>query len=155
MALRSKNHTDSTTMAAAMLPMSAAAQGCTKAHGAVMATRPASMPLAIMPGSGLPLRIHTQNMAMVAPKAAAIAVLAATTVNLRSVAAKVDAALKPNQPNKRMNVPSIAIGMWWPARVRGFPSGPYFPMRGPSTRAPASPATPPIMCTTPEPAKSV
>ena len=30
----------------------------TKAHGAVIATRPASMPLAIMLGSGLPKRIH-------------------------------------------------------------------------------------------------
>ena len=36
-----------------MMPMTAAAHGCTKAHGAVMATRPASMPLAIMPGVGL------------------------------------------------------------------------------------------------------
>ena len=49
-----------------------------------------------------------------APKAPAIAVLAATTANWTSVAAKVEAALKPNQPNSRMNVPSIAIGMWWP-----------------------------------------
>ena len=45
-----------------MMPMTAAAQGATKAHGAVMATRPASMPLAIMAGSGLPVRVHTQNM---------------------------------------------------------------------------------------------
>ncbi len=37
--------------------MTAAAQGCTKAHGAVMATRPASMPLTIIPGSGLPVRL--------------------------------------------------------------------------------------------------
>ena len=37
--------------------MTAAAHGSTKAHGAVMATRPPSMPLAIMPGSGLPVRI--------------------------------------------------------------------------------------------------
>ena len=36
-----------------MEPMTAAAQGSTKAHGAVMATRPPSMPLAIMPGVGL------------------------------------------------------------------------------------------------------
>ena len=42
----------------------------------------------------------------------AIAVLAATTANCTSVAANVEAALKPNQPNSRMNVPSIAIGMW-------------------------------------------
>ena len=35
-----------------MMPITAAAQGCTNAHGAVIATRPASMPLAIIPGSG-------------------------------------------------------------------------------------------------------
>ena len=40
-----------------MMPMTAAAHGSTKAHGAVMATRPASMPLTIIPGSGLPVVI--------------------------------------------------------------------------------------------------
>ena len=38
------------------MQIAAAAHGCTNAHGAVMATRPASMPLTIMPGSGLPIR---------------------------------------------------------------------------------------------------
>ena len=56
MPLRSKKNTDSTTMTPATLPISAAAQGCTNAHGAVIATSPASMPFAIMPGSGLPIR---------------------------------------------------------------------------------------------------
>ena len=50
-------NTASMTMMAAMAPMTAAAHGDTKAHGAVMATRPASMPLTIMPGSGLPVRL--------------------------------------------------------------------------------------------------
>ena len=50
-----------------------------------------------------------------------MAVLAATVANRTSVAANVEAALKPNQPNSRMKVPSIAIGMWcpgigWPTR---------------------------------------
>ena len=125
-----------------------------KAHGAVMATRPASMPLTIIPGSGLPvLRIIT-NIATTAPKAPAMAVLAATTANCTSVAANVEAALKPNQPNSRMKQPSMAIGMWWPGSVFGEPSLLYLPMRGPSTSAPARPATPPTACTTPEPAKS-
>ena len=53
----SMKNTASMTSTPAMMPMTAAAQGSTKAHGAVMATRPASMPLAIMPGSGLPVRI--------------------------------------------------------------------------------------------------
>ena len=47
------------TMIAARMPMTAAAHGCTNAHGAVIATRPASMPFAIIPGSGLPIRFIT------------------------------------------------------------------------------------------------
>ena len=43
------------TRTAATAPMTAAAHGATNAHGAVMATSPASMPLTIMPGSGLPV----------------------------------------------------------------------------------------------------
>src|SRR4051812_44814021 len=100
------------TMTPATVPMTAAAHGSTNAHGAVMATRPASMPFTIMPGSGFPHRHMTQNMDETAPKAPASAVLAATTANWMSVAASVDAALNPNQPNNKMKQPSIAIGMW-------------------------------------------
>ena len=90
-----------------------AAHGCTKAHGAVIATRPASMPLTIIPGSGFLLPVYiVKNIAVAAPNAAAMAVFVATTAKRTSVAAKVEAALKPNQPNSRMNVPSIAIGRW-------------------------------------------
>ena len=92
-------------------------------------------------------------MEAVAPKAAAIAVLAATVANCTSVAAKVEAALKPNHPNNRMNVPSMAMGMWWPGMAWGLPPR-NLPTRGPSTRAPAMAATPPAAWTTPEPAKS-
>ncbi len=53
----------SITSTPAMQPITAAAHGDTKAHGAVMATRPASMPLAIMPGSGLPVRIDDPDHA--------------------------------------------------------------------------------------------
>ena len=95
-----------------MMPITMAAHGSTKAQGAVMATRPASMPLIIMPGSGLPVRFQIQAMPVQAPKAAAMAVFVATRANRVSVAAKVDAALNPNQPNSRMNVPAMAIGMW-------------------------------------------
>src|SRR4051812_28206323 len=119
-----------------------------------MATSPASMPLAIMPGSGLPVRRSIQNMAATAPNAAAMAVLATTIPMPESVADSVDAPLKPNQPNSRIIAPRIAIGMWWPGSARGLPSLSNFPMRGPSTMMPASAATPPIACTTPEPAKS-
>ena len=83
-----------------------------------------------------------------------MAVLAATVANCTSVAAKVDAALKPNHPNSRMNVPSMAIGMWWPGMVLALLSALNLPMRGPSTMAPARAAAAPTECTTPEPAKS-
>ena len=46
-----------------MMPMTAAAHGCTNAQGAVIATRPASMPFAIIPGSGCDLRtdLHPEH----------------------------------------------------------------------------------------------
>ena len=152
--LRSTKNTASMTSTPAMAPMPAAIAGLTNAHGAVMATRPASMPLAIMPGSGLPVRLVIHSIATMAPKAPAIAVFVATVANCTSSAENVEAALKPNQPNSRMNVPSMAIGMWWPGRARGVPSAPNLPMRGPSTLAPARAATPPTAWTTPLPAKS-
>ena len=97
------------------------------------------MPLAIMPGSGLPVRRVIHSMATMAPKAPAMAVFVATTANCTSVAANVDAALKPNQPNSRMNVPSRAIGMWWPGNARGLPSASELARcAAPRTRAPAS-----------------
>ncbi len=42
----------------AMKPMTSAAKASTKAQGAVMATRPASTPFAVMDGSGFPNFIH-------------------------------------------------------------------------------------------------
>src|SRR5258707_15217392 len=50
----SKNHTPTQTSTPAMTPITHAAHGATNAHGAVMATRPASMPLHDMEMSGLP-----------------------------------------------------------------------------------------------------
>ena len=104
-------NTDSMTTTPATTPSTAAAHGSMNAQGAVIATRPASMPLAIMPGSGLPVRNMIHTMAAVAPKAAASAVFSATMANWTSLDANVDAALNPNQPNSRMNVPSMAMGM--------------------------------------------
>ena len=57
MPLRSRKNTASIARTAAIAPMTAAAHGDTKAQGAVIATRPASMPFTIMPGSGLPVRL--------------------------------------------------------------------------------------------------
>src|SRR5947208_2011953 len=87
LSLRSTKNTASMTTMPEMQPITAAAHGCTNAHGAVMATSPASMPLAIIPGSGLPVRFMIQNIDTTAPNAPAIAVLAATVANWMSVAA--------------------------------------------------------------------
>ena len=46
-------------------------------------------------------------------------VLTATTPMRRSPPASVEPGLKPNQPNARMNVPAIAIGMSWPGIAFG------------------------------------
>src|SRR5262249_35476088 len=62
--------------------------------------------------------------------------------------------LKPNQPKNRMIVPSTPIGMLWPGMVLALPSLLNLPIRGPNTIATARPTAPPVICTTPEPAKS-
>ena len=77
--------------------------------------------------------------------------LAAISPMRGSDAASVEPALKPNHPNARMSVPTIAIGRLWPGSAPIAPSRRNLPMRGPSTIAPASAVTPPVMCTTDEP----
>src|SRR4051794_20294169 len=66
----------------------------------------------------------------------------------------VEPALKPNQPNARMNVPIATIERLWPGITLGLPFLSNLPMRGPSCHAPTSAITPPVMCTTELPAKS-
>ena len=66
----------------------------------------------------------------------------------------VEAPLKPNQQNQRMNTPSAAKVRLWPRIALGFPSLPYLPIRGPSILAPIRAHTPPTMWTQVEPAKS-
>src|SRR5438067_9643143 len=143
-----------TTMTPAMMPITAAAHGATNAHGAVMATRPASNPFAVMDGSGFPNFRHITNIAAKQPKADARIVFTMTTVRRRSVPANVEPPLKPIHPTRRTNVPRTAIGRWWPGIALGDPSLLNLPIRGPSIFAPQNAATPPIACTTPDPAKS-
>ena len=127
----------------------------TKAQGAVMATRPASMPLHIIEGSGFLVRNHhIQSEAASAPVAEASIVLTATMLIRKSPPARVEPALKPNHPKARMNVPRTAIGMLWPGMALEEPSLLYLPMRGPSILAATIEITPPVRCTTEEPAKS-
>ena len=119
-----------------------------------MATSPASRPLQVIDGSGLPYFHIMVNIVARQPNAAARIVLTITIVKRKSVAANVDAPLKPIQPTSSTIVPRNAIGRWWPGMARGLPSLSNLPMRGPRIFAPQNAATPPIACTTPEPAKS-
>ena len=66
----------------------------------------------------------------------------------------VEAPLKPNQQNHRMNTPKAAEVILWPRIARGLPSLSYLPMRGPRILAPIKAHRPPTMCTAVEPAKS-
>ena len=99
-------------------------------------------------------RIHIQRVAANAPVAEASMVLVATTPMRRSVPASVEPALKPNHPKARMNVPMTAMGMLCPGIGLGLPSLLYFPVRGPIIHAATREMTPPVMCTTEDPAKS-
>src|ERR1700723_4373920 len=105
LATRSKKRTPPHTRAPASTPMMTAEVGDTKAHGAVIATSPASIPLQAMVISGLPKMAYHNSMATAEPETAARLVLTATTEIRRSVAPNVDPGLKPIHPNRRINVP--------------------------------------------------
>ena len=134
--------------------MSTADGAVTNAQGAVIATRPASAPFAIIEGSGLPYLLHMYSIAVTLPAAPASMVFVAITPMRRSDPASVEPGLKPNHPKHRMNVPASAMGMLCPGMAFGVPSALYLPRRGPINQAPTSAITPPVMCTTDEPAKS-
>ena len=152
---RSRNSTPNTTITPPIRPMMMACPGSTKAHDAVIATRPASAPFMPMVRSGLPTTSHTVAVAAMAPAAAARLVLMATrAISEPSPTPRVEPGLKPNQPNHSRNMPSEASGREWAAMTLGLPSGPNLPIRGPSARVPMKAAQPPTACTTVEPAKS-
>src|SRR5512139_2279572 len=131
-------------------PMITADVTSTKAHGAVMATSPARMPLTDMAPSGFLLgpNSHMNSIAVPPPAAPAIKVLtAANTARLRNAPVNPNAepALKPNQPKNKMMVPSTPIGMLWPGIAFADPSLLYRPMRAPNTIAPANATAPPTV----------
>src|SRR5262245_21827414 len=130
------------------MPMASAGIGATNPDAGVMATSPATAPLAAPSTVGLPRPIHSANIQDSA--AAAVAVLVATKALVaRALAASALPALKPNQPNHRSAAPTRTNGMLW----GGMGSEPY-PSRLPSTKAHTSAEVPELMWTTVPPAKS-
>ena len=99
-----------TTMMPASRPIASAPMGRTASHPAVMPTSPASTPLSVIVTLGMPSRNHVSAIAPSAPAPAARNVLAAMMA-IPGPPAVVEPALKPNQPNHRMNTPSAASGM--------------------------------------------
>src|SRR5437016_13333879 len=152
--LPSMKNTATQTNTPAIPPISTADGAVTNAHGAVMATNPASVPFAIIEGSGLPYLNHMYSIDVIPPAAPASIVFVAMTPMRRSEPASVDPALNPNQPNARMKVPTRAIGMLWPGIAFTVPLGLYLPRRGPRSIAVTNAMTPPVMCTTDDPAKA-
>src|SRR5438067_13078628 len=144
----SLNNTPTQTTQPAISPIRIAEDGPTNAQGAVIATRPASMPLHAIEISGAPNFRYQKQSALAAPAIAARLVLIATTDIRRSVAPRVEPGLNPIQPKSRMNVPVTTKAMLWAGKARGLPSGPYFPIRGPRMIASAMAQNPPTACTT-------
>src|SRR5260370_29249702 len=126
-----------------MIPMATAAHGATNAHGAVMATSPASIPLHVIEISGLPHLALVHAMATPAPADAASSVFTATTAIRRSVAPNVDPGLNPIHPKVRTNVPVTADPRLSPGNAVGGPSLLNFPILGPRIMASARAAHPP------------
>src|SRR5690349_16917713 len=103
---RSQNSTLYTTMMPAMMPITDAAHGAMNAHGAVTATRPASMPLHDIEMSGLPYFTFVNAIAATNPVLADNSVLTATRPMRKSVAPSVEPGLKPLHLNTSTSVPS-------------------------------------------------
>src|SRR6202041_704272 len=154
LSVRSLKRTPAQTNSPARMPITVADVGDTNAHGAVIATKPASIPLHAMVTSGLPNMKYQTSMATAEPATAARLVFTATTEMRRSVAPSVEPGLNPIQPKSRMNVPVTTYTMLCAGNARGLPSGPYLPSRGPNITDSAMAQNPPTPCTTLDPAKS-
>src|SRR5579862_1157663 len=125
---RSMKNTDSTNRMPATTPIMQALNEPTNAQEPVMATRPASMPPHIIDVSGLLPRIFQIHIvAAMAPVAEESIVLTALTAFRRFVPARLEPALKPNQPKARTNVPRTHIAMLWAGMTLIDPSLLYFP----------------------------
>src|SRR5271157_101761 len=92
--------------------MNSAFTGFTNPQAGVMATSPATAPVAAPKTVGLPPTIHS-IMGHVNAAAAVAVLVAINALVASSFAASALPALKPNQPNQRSPAPSTAKGMLW------------------------------------------
>jgi hypothetical protein len=74
---------------------------------------------------------QASRVALSVPAAAAVFVVRATSQIAAGSAAIVLPGLKPNQPSHSTKHPIVAAVKLWPGIALIFPSGPYFPKRGP------------------------
>src|SRR5262249_24006771 len=113
---------------------------------AVIATSAAIAPFSIIERSGFLITIHEVRTAPSTPAAAARFVLSATyekNPTPPKSTLSVEPGLNPNQPNQRMITPSGGNAMLCPGIALDLPSLAYLPIRGPSSNAPARPASAP------------
>jgi hypothetical protein len=98
-----------------------APSGDTRSQPAVMATKPAKIPLRVSENEGLPYLIQDVNIVAIPPAAAARLVVRNTcdiaTLFTSPDAASCEPGLKPNQPNQRMNTPRDAAMRLWPGNT--------------------------------------
>jgi hypothetical protein len=106
------------------------------------------MPVTTPRALGLPKRIHSMAIQVMAPVAAEMWVTS-MAMAASPLAARALPPLKPNQPTQSMPAPVTVMVM-----LCGIMGVSGKPRRGPSTRAATSEATPAVMCTTVPPAKS-
>ena len=139
------------------MPIIAALTGETVSQPAVIATRPANEPFNVIETSGLPYLIQVKIIVVTVATAAAMFVvtkiLPADTIASPSMDT-VEQPLNPNQQNHKIKQPNAPNVNECPGMALGFPFLSYLPIRGPSIFAPISAATPPVMWTAVEPAKS-
>src|SRR5689334_23097373 len=109
--------------------------GFTNAHDALLATRPATHPLALNDASGLPKRNLVTAAAASSPDPAPNRVLIAISGIAASVAPAYrmpPASFKHSQPAIASRQPNKTTTMLWPGIAEGIPSMPNLPLRGPN-----------------------
>src|SRR5215813_10117590 len=128
----------------AATPIASEPSGPTNPDAGVIATRPATAPVAMPMTVGLPRIIHS-TIIQVKPAAEVAMCVTSMAMPACNPAVTADPALKPNQPTHNIEAPMKVSTM-----LCGGPES----WRLPSMMQHIRPATPELMCTTVPPAKS-